>query len=74
MEEAKVMQEQQRQQPAQKQTLKEKRRAAQEAKAEKAKRAGSSTTEAGRIGDRPYARGRAYKADRYDEKKSEEAP
>lgn len=72
MEEAKVMQQEQRQQVAQKQTLKEKRRAAQEAKAEKAKKAGSSTTEAGRIGDRPYARGRAYKADRYDEKKSEE--
>ena len=34
--------------------------------AEKAKKAGSSTTEAGRVGDRPYARGRAYKADRYD--------
>ena len=35
----------------QKQTLKEKRKAAQEAKAAKAKK--SSTTEAGRIGDRP---------------------
>ena len=74
MEEAKVLQEQQRQQAVQKQSLKEKRRAAQEAKAEKAKKAGSSTTEAGRVGDRPYARGRAYKADRYDEEKSEETP
>ena len=27
-----------------------------------------STNEAGRIGDRPYARGRSYKADRYDTK------
>ena len=27
-----------------------------------------STTEAGRVGDRPYARGRSYRADRYDEK------
>ena len=27
-----------------------------------------STTEAGRVGERPYARGRSYKADRYDEK------
>ena len=27
-----------------------------------------STTEAGRVGDRPYARGRSYQADRYDEK------
>ena len=26
------------------------------------------TTEAGRVGDRPYARGRSYRADRYDEK------
>jgi len=25
-----------------------------------------ATTEAGRVGDRPYARGRSYKADRYD--------
>ena len=27
-----------------------------------------STTEAGRVGDRPYARGRSYQADRYDDK------
>lgn len=27
-----------------------------------------STTEAGRVGERPYARGRSYVADRYDEK------
>ena len=39
----------------------------QEAKAEKAKKAANATTEAGRVGDRPYARGRAYKADRYDD-------
>ena len=57
---------QQRQQAAQKQSLKEKRKAAQEAKAAKAKKAATSTTEAGRVGDRPYARGRSYKADRYD--------
>ena len=67
MEEAKVLQEQQRQQAAQKQTLKEKQKAAREAKAAKAAKAGASTTEAGRVGDRPYARGRAYKPDRYDE-------
>ena len=67
MEEAKVLQEQQRQQATQKQTLKEKQKAAQEAKAAKAAKAASSTTEAGRVGDRPYARGRAYKPDRYDE-------
>ncbi len=57
-----------RQQAAQKQSLKEKRKAAQEAKAMKAKKAATSTTEAGRVGDRPYARGRSYKADRYDER------
>ena len=50
----------------QKQSLKEKRKAAQEAKVQKAKKAGTSTTEAGRVGERPYARGRSYKADRYD--------
>lgn len=65
-EEARILQEQQRQQAAQKQSLKEKRKAAQEAKAAKAKKAATSTTEAGRVGDRPYARGRSYKADRYD--------
>ena len=67
MEEAKVLQEQQRQQAAQKQTLKEKQKAARDAKAAKAAKAGAATTEAGRVGDRPYARGRAYKPDRYDE-------
>ena len=65
MEEAKVLQEQR--QTAQKQTLKEKQQAAREAKAAKAAKAGAATTEAGRVGDRPYARGRAYKPDRYDE-------
>ena len=67
MEEAKLLQEQQRQQAAQKKSLKEKRQAAQEAKALKAKKAATSTTEAGRVGDRPYARGRSYKEDRYDD-------
>ncbi len=68
MEEAKKLQEQQRQQAAQKKSLKEKKQAAQEAKALRAKKAGTSTTEAGRVGDRPYARGRSYKADRYEDK------
>lgn len=66
MEQAKALQEEYRQKSTQKQTLKEKRRAAQEAKAAKAKKAGFSTTEAGRVGERPYARGRSYRADRYD--------
>jgi YidC/Oxa1 family membrane protein insertase len=65
-EEAKVRQEQQRQQAAKKQSLKEKRKAAQDAKVAKAKKASTSTTEAGRVGDRPYARGRSYREDRYD--------
>jgi YidC/Oxa1 family membrane protein insertase len=62
-EEAKRLQEDQRKQSAQKLTLKEKRRAAQEAKANKPKKA--STNENGRVGDRPYARGRAYQERRY---------
>ena len=66
-EEAKRLQEERKQQAAQKQTLKQKQKAAQEAKAAKAAKAGKSTTEAGRVGDRPYARGRSYKADRYDD-------
>lgn len=65
-EEAKLLQEKQRQQAAQKQSLKEKRKAAQDAKVAKAKKASTSTTEAGRVGDRPYARGRSYREDRYD--------
>jgi YidC/Oxa1 family membrane protein insertase len=64
-EEAKRLQEERKQQTEKKQSLKEKQKAAQAAKAAKAAKAGRSTTEAGRIGDRPYARGRAYKADRY---------
>jgi len=67
MEEARVQQEERKQQAVQKQTLKEKQRLAQEAKAEKARKAASSTTEAGRIGDRPYARGRAYDPERYSD-------
>ena len=63
----KKQQEQREQAQQQKQTLKEKQKAAQAAKAAKAAKAKTSTTEAGRVGDRPYARGRAYKADRYDD-------
>ena len=67
IEEGKIHQEQARQQSGQKKSLKEKRQEAQAAKAAKAKKAASSTTEAGRVGERPYARGRSYKADRYDD-------
>jgi len=69
MEEGRKKQEEikKQQQEKQKQTLKEKQKAAQAAKAAKAAKAKTSTTEAGRVGDRPYARGRAYKADRYDD-------
>ena len=66
-EEAKRLQEERKQQAAQKQSLKQRQKAAQEEKAAKAAKAGKSTTEAGRVGERPYARGRSYKADRYDD-------
>lgn len=66
-EEARRMQEERKQQVEKKQSLREKQKAAQAAKAAKAAKAGKSTTEAGRVGDRPYARGRSYKADRYDD-------
>lgn len=67
MEEARVQEQQRKQEKQKKKTLREKQQAAQAAKAVKAAKAATSTTEAGRVGDRPYARGRAYKADRYDE-------
>ena len=67
MEEGRRQQELQKQEEQKKKTLREKQQAAQAAKAVKAAKAATSTTEAGRVGDRPYARGRAYKADRYDE-------
>ena len=31
------------------------------------KKPGESTTEAGKVGNRPYARGRAYREEHYDE-------
>ena len=65
MEQGKAQQEKYRNQTEQKLTLKEKQKAAQEAKLTKKK---ISTSEAGRVGERPYARGRSYQADRYDEK------
>lgn len=67
IEEGRKLQEQHKQESQKKQTLKEKQKAAQEAKRKKAEKAGTSTTEAGRIDDRPYARGRSYKEDRYDD-------
>ena len=67
MEEARVQEQQRKQEEQKKKTLREKQQAAQAAKPVKAAKAATSTTEAGRVGDRPYARGRAYKADRYDE-------
>ncbi|WP_417306867.1 YidC/Oxa1 family membrane protein insertase [Dysosmobacter sp.] len=67
LEEARVQEQQRKQEEQKKKTLREKQQAAQAAKAVKAAKAATSTTEAGRVGDRPYARGRAYKADRYDE-------
>ena len=67
IEEGRKLQAERQKQQVQKQTLREKQRAAQEAKAAKAAKAATSTTEAGRVGDRPYARGRAYKENRYDD-------
>ena len=64
MEEGRIQQEKRKNQQPAKLTMKEKKKAAQEAKAARA--AKGSTNEAGRIGDRPYARGRSYKADRYE--------
>ena len=69
MEEARVQEQQRKQEEQKKKTLREKQQAAQDAKAAKAAKAATSTTEAGRVGDRPYARGRSYKTDRYDETK-----
>ena len=66
-EEGRRRQEEQRNQTVQKKSLKEKRQEAQEAKAAKAQKKKTTTSEAGRVGDRPYARGRSYKADRYDD-------
>lgn len=64
MEEARVAQQQRK---AEKKSLKEKQKAAQAAKAAKAEKARKATTENGRIGDRPYARGRSFNADHYGE-------
>ena len=63
MEEGRIQQEKYRSQQEQKLTLKEKQKLAQEAKLTKKK---ITTSEAGRVGDRPYARGRSYQDDRYD--------
>lgn len=68
MEEGRKQQEARKNQEEKKQTLREKQKAAQKAKAVKAEKANTSTNESGRVGNRPYARGRAYKADRYDDK------
>jgi len=65
MEEAKRQQEERAKQQQIKQSLKDKQRAAQDAKAAKAAKAERSTTDAGRVDNRPYARGRAYDPDRY---------
>ena len=66
MEEGRKQQEQYRSQQEKKLTLKEKQQLAQEAKLTKKK---ITTSEAGRVADRPYARGRSYQADRYDSEK-----
>ena len=62
VEEGRRVREERKEEP--KPTLQERRKAAQAAKATKSIKA--STTEAGRLGDRPYARGRSYREDRYE--------
>lgn len=62
MEDGRLRQEEQKQIAA-KQTIAQKR-AAQEAAKAKPKKPG--TTEAGRVGERPYARGRSFKEEHYD--------
>ena len=66
IEEGRKQQEARKNQTVQKKTLKEKQKEAQAAKEKKAAKQANSTTEAGRVGGRPYARGRAYREDRYD--------
>ncbi|MEG2176347.1 MAG: membrane protein insertase YidC [Oscillibacter sp.] len=63
MEDGRQRQEEQRQLAAKKQSLAQKR-AAQEAAKAKTKKPG--TTEAGRVGERPYARGRSFKDEHYN--------
>lgn len=60
----KLQEERKKQTEEQKLSLKEKKKAAQAAKEAKAGKSGG-TTEAGRVGNRPYARGRAYQEDHY---------
>lgn len=62
----KRQQEQKKHTEQHKASLREKQKAAQKAKAVKAAKAKTSTNEAGRVGDRAYARGRSYQEDRYD--------
>jgi YidC/Oxa1 family membrane protein insertase len=64
-EEARLRQEQQRQISAKEQAAARKKAAKAAQEAGKGKKA--STTENGRIGDRPYARGRAYRDEHYQE-------
>ena len=64
MEAGRIQQEERKARQEAKPTMKQKKKAAQEAKAAKAAR--TRTNEAGRVGDRPYARGRSYREDRYE--------
>ena len=55
-----------RQEEARKRAQEQKDAPVQRVKKQPQKAEGPSTTEAGRVGERPYARGRSYKEDRYD--------
>lgn len=64
--EAKRLAEEQRKQSA-KQREKDAKRKKAEAARKAAKKKNKTTNENGRVGERPYARGRAYREDRYDQ-------
>ncbi len=65
MEEGREQQKRFQQEAGKKKSLKEKQEEARAAKLAKAQNK-PKTNEAGRVGERPYARGRAYQSDRYD--------
>lgn len=66
LEEARIRQEEQRKLTAKQQAAAKKKRAAEAAKSAGKK---TGTNENGRVGERPYARGRAFQEEHYDENK-----
>ena len=64
---AKMMAAREQQRQFQEQQNKAKQKKPEKKQPEKKEKKGTSTSEAGRVGDRPYARGRAYSPDHYGE-------